>query len=335
MYNQSLPLGLPGKGFQGSNYFVAPNPPFGATFTFYLKESIETLKKRRWAAEKEAEGEGGNVEDPSWDALRAEEREADPVIIATVSDEEGNVVRRLTAPPTAGFHRVSWDLRYPPSTPVSLEAPDSDNPFDDGPQGPMAAPGTYTVSFAQRVGGKLTPLGEPQTFKAVPLGLASLPAEDVPAVQAFQQKTARLQRAVFGAVRLATETQERIDYIQKALLDTPRAEGKLADEADALETRLQDLREKLTGNRVVRSHNEADPPSIVERVSQVVGGHWGSSSAPTQTHLEGYRLASQAFAPVLEDLRKLVEVDLKSLEDRLETAGAPWTPGRVPTWKPE
>jgi photosystem II stability/assembly factor-like uncharacterized protein len=335
MYNQSAPLGLPGKGFQGSNYFVAPNPPFGATFTFYLKESIETLKKRRWAAEKEAEGEGGNVESPSWDALRAEEREAEPVIIATVADEEGNVVRRLTAPPTAGFHRVSWDLRFPPSTPVSLEAPDDDNPFNDGPQGPMAAPGTYTVSFAQRVGGKLTPLGEPQTFKAVPLGLASLPAEDVPAVQAFQQKTARLQRAVFGALRLVTETQERIDYIQKALLDTPRAEGKLADEADALETRLQDLREKLTGNRVVRSHNEADPPSIVERVGQVVGGHWSSSSAPTQTHLEGYRLAAQAFAPVLEDLRKLIEVDLKSLEDRLEAAGAPWTPGRVPTWKPE
>jgi hypothetical protein len=86
---------------------------------------------------------------------------------------------------------------------------------------------------------------------------------------------------------------------------------------------------------VVRTHNEADPPAIAERVNQVVGGHWSSSSAPTATHLENYRLASQAFAPVLADLRKLIEVDLKSLEDKLEAAGAPWTPGRLPTWQPQ
>jgi hypothetical protein len=28
-----------------------------------------------------------------------------------------------------------------------------------------------------------------------------------------------------------------------------------------------------------------------------------------------------------------VEVDLKAIEAKLEAAGAPWTPGRVPVWK--
>jgi len=86
---------------------------------------------------------------------------------------------------------------------------------------------------------------------------------------------------------------------------------------------------------VIRAHNEADPPSISERVNTVVSGHWSSTSAPTQTHLDNYRIAAESFAPVLEELRKLVEVDLKNLENKLEAAGAPWTPGRVPTWKPE
>jgi hypothetical protein len=196
-------------------------------------------------------------------------------------------------------------------------------------------PGKYTVSFAKRVEGKLTPLGEPQTFNATPLGLASLPAEDRPAVLAFQEKTARLQRAVFGAVQLLKDTQERMRYIQRAALNTPKADLKLVDEADALKARLDDVDRKLNGNSIIRAHNEADPPSIVERVTQVVSGHWSSSSAPTQTHMENYRLAAQAFAPVLEELRTLVEVDLKNLENKLESAGAPWTPGRVPTWKPE
>jgi len=35
----------------------------------------------------------------------------------------------------------------------------------------------------------------------------------------------------------------------------------------------------------------------------------------------------------LEKLRTLAEQDIIQLENELEEAGAPWTPGRVPTWK--
>jgi len=34
-------------------------------------------------------------------------------------------------------------------------------------------------------------------------------------------------------------------------------------------------------------------------------------------------------------LRTLMEKDLKELEARLEAAGAPWTPGRIPDWEME
>ena len=62
---------------------------------------------------------------------------------------------------------------------------------------------------------------------------------------------------------------------------------------------------------------------------------WGTMLAPTRTQEDAYRYAGQEFAPVLASLRQLVEVDLKRLEDQLESAGAPWTPGRVPRWQPE
>ena len=38
------------------------------------------------------------------------------------------------------------------------------------------------------------------------------------------------------------------------------------------------------------------------------------------------------FGNVLAQLRTLVTVDLKRLEDSAEAAGAPWTSGRIPTW---
>src|SRR5262249_14958168 len=39
--------GRDGKGTQGSSYYSASNPEFGATFTYYLKDKIKTLKERR------------------------------------------------------------------------------------------------------------------------------------------------------------------------------------------------------------------------------------------------------------------------------------------------
>lgn len=335
MYIESAPLGLRDKSFQGDSYFTAPNPPFGATFTYYLKEEIKTLKKQRQEAEKKLEKEGGVVRYPDWETLRAEAREEAPAIILTVKDEEGNVVRRLSGPVKAGFHRIAWDLRYPAANPTSLEPPDRDDPFADQPLGPLAAPGTYTVFLARRVDGKETPLSAPQTFSAQPLNIATLPAADRAALLAFQQKTARLQRAVLGAEKAADEAQTRLNYIKQALTDTPGAGSVLLQEALALQNRLKDLQTRLSGDRVIASRNEPTPPSIVGRVQGIVYGHWASTSAPTQTHRQAYQIAAEEFTPVLEGLRVLIEVDLKSLEERLESAGAPWTPGRVPRWKAE
>ena len=72
---------------------------------------------------------------PEWEELRAEDREEEPAILLTVLDGEGGVVRRLSGPTAAGLHRLAWDLRFPPSVPVSLEKQPDDNPFSDPPRG--------------------------------------------------------------------------------------------------------------------------------------------------------------------------------------------------------
>jgi len=334
MYNPARPLGGRGASFQGAGFFTAPNPPFGAVFTYYLKEPVKTRRKLRQEREKKLAGEGEAVSYPSWDELRAEEREQEPAIVLTVTDEEGQVVRRLTGPVTAGFHRVAWDLRYPSSTPIDLKAAEP-NPYSDPDRGPTAAPGTYKVALAERVGGRLLPLGEPQTFAAVPLGQASLPAADRGKLVEFERATARLQRAVMGAVNAAGEAKARLDAIDRAVLETPKAGPELAAEARAIRERLADLQASLSGDTTVSSHNEPTSASIADRVDGIVQGHWTASAAPTQVQLDAYASARDDFAPVLERLRALIGVDLKGLEDRLEAAGAPWTPGRVPVWHPE
>ncbi len=335
MYIETDPLGLKGKSFQGASYFTAPNPPFGAVFTYYLEDELKTRRAKRQEEEKKPAEKGDDVFYPSWEALEAEEREEEPAVILTVTDEAGNVVRRLTGPVKAGFHRVAWDLRHPPASPTSLEPPKTDNPFVEPPVGPLAVPGTYRVALAKRVEGKLVPLGEPQAFTAEPLGAATLPAPDRGELAAFQRKTARLQRAVLGAVEAAGEADKRLDHLKKALDDTPGADPALMDEVRALRSRLRDLTLALSGGTVRQKYNEPELPSITDRVQGIIFGHWASTSAPTATHRQAYETAAEAFAGVLEGLRQLVEVDLAGLEQRAEAAGAPWTPGRVPRWSRE
>jgi photosystem II stability/assembly factor-like uncharacterized protein len=334
MFVPSQSLGYRGKGFQGESFYSAPNPPFGAIVTYYLKDELLPKKKARRKAERDAIKKGADVFYPSWDELKAEDREEDPVIVLTVTDEDGRAVRRLTGPATGGFHRVAWDLRFADARPTDLKSP-VDDLFENPRVGPLAAPGTYTVSVAKRVAGVSTTLGAPQSFTIEPLGAGSLPVPDRAALMAFARKTARLQRAVFGAVDAATEAQTRIDHLKKALLDTPAADPRLRDDLLAIETRLRDLRVPLEGDTVRAKRNEPTPASIVDRVQTVVGGHWFSTQSPTATHRRNYDIAAAEFAPVLTGLRTLVETDLKAIESAAESAGAPYTPGRVPRWAPE
>jgi hypothetical protein len=77
------------------------------------------------------------------------------------------------------------------------------------------------------------------------------------------------------------------------------------------------------------------PPSITDRVGYIVSAQRTSTSRPTQTQMNQYTVAAQEFEGVLAQLRQLIDVDLDKLEKQLEAAGAPWTPGRVPEWRPE
>ncbi|MHB0968684.1 MAG: VPS10 domain-containing protein [Thermoanaerobaculia bacterium] len=334
MFIPSTPLGGRGKAFQGDAYYTAPNPEFGAVFTYYLRDELKAKQKTRREQQAKLDKEGKEVSYPAWDALLAESREEEPAIVVTIADEEGNVVRRMSAPAKAGFHRIAWDLRYPAATPTELK-PEPPGPFDVPPRGPLAAPGRYTVSIAKLVDGAMTPLSSPRSFNTAPLGTASLPAKNNAALLEFQKKTARLQRAVLGAVRLIGETQTRIDHIRKALVETPGADATLANRARALDMKLKDLKQELQGDAIRSRYNEPTPPSIVDRVQGVVEGHWASMSEVTNTHRDDYSIAAEEFGPFLAKLTQLVEVDLKQLEESMEKAGAPWTPGRVPRWTNE
>ena len=91
----------------------------------------------------------------------------------------------------------------------------------------------------------------------------------------------------------------------------------------------------LKGDDVMRGRNEPVPLAIADRVEAIVDSQWVSTASVTGTNQDAYRIAAEAFAAELSRLRALVEGDLRKLEQAMEQAGAPWTPGRVPVWQKE
>jgi len=334
MYIQSQPLGGRGKSFQGESFYTAENPPYGATVTWYLKDALKTRKEKRQEAERDAERKKAPVGWPSQSELRAEEEEDAPAIIVTITDSTNRVVRRLTGPVTAGVQRLTWDLRDPAANLGGPPPADADPDFEP-PSGPLVMPGTYKALVAKRVDGVMTPLGPAQEFQIVVEGQENMSSADRAALVEFQQKAARLQRAVSGANQAANALTPRFVAIKRAIAETPSLPPKLYEDALALEKRKNDILRALNGDAAARQRNMNTPPSINDRVGYVVGAQRMSISKPTQTQQNQYTAAAQDFETVLSQLRQLIDVDLSRLEKQLEAGGAPWTPGRLPEWKNE
>jgi chromosome segregation ATPase len=160
-----------------------------------------------------------------------------------------------------------------------------------------------------------------------------MPAADRASLVEFQQKVARLQRAVSGALETANQLKTRLGQIKRALHETPAAEAKLTDDAGALDKQTNDILRALRGDNALRARQETLPPSILERVGRIVSDQRMSTAAPTQTQRDQYGAAAREFEQVLARLRALIEGDLARLEKAMEAAGAPWTPGRIPEWR--
>jgi len=284
----------------------------------------------RQAAEKDLAKKGSDVFYPPWDSLKVEDREEAPAVVVTISDSTGRPIRRLFAPSASGINRVAWDLQLQAPNPVTGPAysPDPDWPFGGPPAAPYVVPGTYQVSFSKRVNGVFTPLGDSQRFQVVAI---DPPGTRVMASLADQQRIADLERAVLGLDQVVSEALGRMTLFKRAIDETATADTSLQHRARIVIDKLKDAQEALNGDPTQASRNEASPPSLLGRLSGAIGSNWGTTlEAPTPGQKAELDLVRSKFDAILGQVRQLIDVDLKGLEQSAEQAGVPWTSGRFP-----
>ncbi len=325
-YLERRTLGGGRKASQGADFFTADNPPFGAVFSYYLKDDLKTRKQVRSEQEKKVKEKGGDNPYPGWDALGLEEIEEDPVLIFTVSDSGGNVVRRVETPGTAGISRVAWDLAYPNPAPFDPEA-GGGGPF--GNAGHLVAPGTYTVRMAKRVDGKVTDLGKSQSFEVVPMRERGLKGAEPAVVVAFWREMAEMDRVAEATHTLFHETEAKLKAIKGALLQSTASNHELGDRTRGIERRVIALHERLAGNDRRDNFGDPGPVSVLQRLGAVGIGNFLSTYGPTAMHKRQFEIAQEDFAEIQSGFKAILEQEMPALEAGLDAAKVPWSTGRA------
>jgi len=308
---------------QGDDQFVAKNPAFGATFTYYLKDDLLTAKEKRQKQDKELVKAGKGTVYPDWDSAEAENREAKTALYLTIRDDAGNVVRHVQGKGKKGIHRITWDLHYPVQDALRGENDHS----DDDDQGTLAAPGSYTATLYSRVKGETKQMAAPVSFNVEVMRKGALKGSTPEEVSAFARKGSHALRSMSASAATIADLKKKMATFRKAMDLSLVGDSSLENDWNMIRDEVFALDEALTGQKV-RNRKGSTPPTIYGRASRAM---WSASSTygPTKTHKDQFAYAMAEYGAVKDRLNILVQKTIPAFQKALEAKGAPWTPGAV------
>ena len=326
-YVQKRPLSCSKPGCvdsQGDAYFVAPNPEFGAIFTYYLPDAIRPLAEQRQQAEKDRVEANQDVAFPSWERLAEEEVEDGPAIVFAIRDDRGNVVRYVGGPTEAGFHRVSWDLRYPALDPWK---PEGEGNRWENPAGVLVAPGQYSVTMYRRVDGEMDQVSREQAFELVSIRNPTLPGASHEQRIVFSMQVDELRRAADGTAAAIDAVVAELDAVKSVLMRS-RTDPALYEIANSLQQQIRAQRDRLVGNSTKGGFGAPGPMSVRARLGHAYYGPHLNAYGPTATQRQSLDVARDLYADIRQELGRLIDEEYGALKESLDAARVPWTPGR-------
>jgi len=310
-------------GVQGASEYRAKNPPYGAVFTYYLKEDLKSLKAQRTAGEKALEA-GAPVPFPGWENLDAEMAEDAPYLLFTIKDSEGNDVNHVKAPATKGIHRVSWNLDHASKNFISLDQPE-DSPAPRS--GYMVMPGEYSVTLQAVQKGTLTSLSDPQVFEVKQLSKGSLESASYAEIDQF-----RLEMEAFGQEmgKVNQELQnsaKKVAAMKQACFSLDGQTQELLQRINELDDLLRKLDVRANGHPSKSEVGEKQTPTPRNRFSAARQG-LNSLYGPTGMHKQSLELGKAELEPIKAYLERITGEIIPKLEGELREAGSPWIEGQ-------
>ena len=149
----------------------------------------------------------------------------------------------------------------------------------------------------------------------------------------FQSKVRKLSHKVSTASAVLQELTARVGLYKAALKSVTVSHEDLYADIRTLEKKLGGIQRQLSGDRTYSRVDQDAEPGLSRRLSAIMGEQRNSTSAPTQTQRDNFRIVEEEFMPIYQALKKIATTDVKNIEKKLDDIGAPYTPGRLPDWK--
>ncbi len=332
---QDAKMYVQSSGFsnQGSTYFKSPNPDFGATITYFVKEVPKTAKAVRQEKEKALFEKGEPIPQPSIEDLDAEEKEIKPYLIFTITDQSNNIVKKIYKSASKGVNRVTWNFTYEGISPVTTTKFEPVSGGGGGRRGGgiQAMPGTYKISMSLYAKGEIRQLAPPESFECKTFGINTFPANDLTAKYDWIAEASDLSRSMYGTMSYTGELISKVNAAMQAIHQTPGAPEGLMKEATRINDELNKIMFIFNGPQAKASQEELPPIDmpLADRLSEMASASYGNSSDISGIAREQLDILKREFPPILERVKK-AGGDLQTLDKQLDAAKAPWTPGRVP-----
>ena len=260
------------------------------------------------------------------------------VVKLEIADASGAVVRQMNVRPHAGLNRVVWNLRYDLAVPVALRTVAPDNPYiwdeprfkgkDTRPiahwgiqqpqtQGPIAAPGRYTV--------RLTAGGQVMTQP-----LTILKSTDIPASEADLVESTAAQVRVRDRLTETAEIVNRIEVLRKNIEDQLKTNAGNTEAVKA----LKDMDKKMLDVELIllsRHDLHSDDKWFVETYRTYLSLLWlageigsgagdvagGADTRPTDASMQTLKELEGDLARAKAAFQALLEKELPAFNARM------------------
>lgn len=330
MYLERYPLGDKGKGDKGDTFYVAPNPPAGAVFTYFVKDDYKSIKKLRKEREAEILKKNGTISYPTNDSLRLEDNEEAPYLLFVIQDDAGNIVRSLRGAAKKGMGRVSWDFRHEMTSPTTLQAAETDK-YDPPQSGMLAIPGSYTVQMLLIKNGKSEALSEAVPFRIYPLMQRTLPAKQKE-YETFSKELAQLRRTIDAADNYRNELSEKVKHLKVAAQRSAQPALTELEGLKQVENNLQTLELQFNGDGSLAKREFETLPGLKGRFDNMLYNLFYVSGELPGTYVESMKIVKKQFNEAYKLLQS-TDQQIDTIAGNLEQKGAPYIPGRLPKWK--
>ena len=331
-YIPSKPLGLRNKGTQGENYFNTPNPPYGAQITYFVKESFKSKKNIRKENEKKLLKNNSDIQYPSFEELRAEDQENKAYLYLNIYDSNKLLVRKIKQAYKKGIHRAYWNFRYTSVSPATLRE-SKPGRYSNADDGFLALPGQYYANLSKVADHVETDLCEMTPFRVYNMENSYTKPEDKQDMFAFMREVSDLRRSAYALNSLMNDYSKRIKLMRVALDNCSSSTEEMYKQIKEIEHLYLAIQLKWNGDKSKAKRNKSIPPTPLGRIQSIMWGAWNTQGPPTKTMMKNYKIAREEFIDLLAQFKVLVNNKISPLEQQMEKAGAPYTPGRIPEYE--